>query len=108
MGAATQFLTKIMGIGPHVEPFAANDSKIDLWQADRSNLVCVHMNKPRFSFHDLAFSGQLIKGNSFPLDRGYHRRSLVKISMIFCKGRLDPRKRQISDRMCRNDFSVPI
>src|SRR5215467_1127318 len=108
MSTATQFLAKVVRIGPDVEPFAANDSKIDFRQANCLNLVRVNVDKPRLPFNDFSLPGQLIERNTLPLDSRYHRGSLIKISMVLREGCLNLRMRKAGNRTGRKDCSFPI
>src|ERR1700751_5965172 len=108
MGTATQFPAKVVRIGPDVEPFAANDAKIDFRQANRLNLVRVNVDKPRLSFDDLSFPGQLIEGNALLLNSRHHWRSLIKISTILCESGLNLRTTKGGNWTGCKDYSLPI
>src|SRR6516165_11931524 len=108
MATATQFPAKVVRIRPDVEALAANDAKIDFRQANRLNLVRINVDKPRLPFDHFSFPGQLIERNSVLLNSRYHRRSLIKISMILRKGCLYLRMGKGDDRAGCKNCSLPI
>jgi hypothetical protein len=89
VGSASKFLTNIVRIGADIETFAADDSEIDLRQANVSNFVRIHMNAPRFPLNDLPFTREFVKRHALLLNRGHHRRDLVEVAVKLRKCFLD-------------------
>src|SRR5438309_2389070 len=54
MGAATESLADVVGIGPDIKAFAANDGEIDFGQRDSIDRITIDVNEPRFALHRLA------------------------------------------------------
>src|ERR1700693_4276560 len=108
MSSASQFRADFMGIGSHIETFAADDSKIDLLRANLRNFMGIHVHEPRFSVHDLPFSSQFVERNALPLDGRDHGRSLVKVAMKLCEGGTNHRLVEDTHLMGFNDCAIPI
>src|ERR1700731_305526 len=108
MSSASQLYADFVGVGAHIEPFAADDSEIDLFWTNFLDFMRINVNEPGFSLHDLPFAGQLVEGNAVLLDGGDHRRSLVKVTVEFGKGGNDRRPIENTHLVGFKNNSIPI
>ena len=89
MRAAAEHSANVVGVGPHVEAFAAFDGEVDARQGDAVDAVAVDMHKARFADHFLPLSGKLIEWHAIHLDRRNHGWDLVKIPFELLEGGSD-------------------
>src|SRR5687767_12922706 len=60
MSAATERFPNIVGVGAHVETFAANDAEIDFGRGDPLDGIAINMHQPRLALDRFALPRQFV------------------------------------------------
>ena len=97
-----------MRISADIKSLAARDTEIDVRRRDTLNRVAVNVNQAWFALHYFAFARQFVERDTALLDRGNHRRHLVKIAAKFFERRAYALLRERRHGLLLHDFSGAI
>src|SRR4030095_3509319 len=89
MRTATERLSDIMRVSPHIESLRAHDAEFDLRQANTLHFVSKHVNEARLAFHGFSLPREFVQRNAFLFDGTHHWRRLIEVAFELRKHSVD-------------------